>query len=252
MAKNYEIVQDAFHRFRDSAAPFAATVLAGYYGEDWWEDGIAKSKIPENQKREMSSDSIRAFADSLDVQRCLTVYSYQWKAFTDADRRFDKKLYGYVSILLGHRNEISHIKTNDIASDDAEEALRMLHLLCEPIDADCAKELKATYGAFRKAGREQEDAAAGDEAAREAPRIEDAAVSTRGTDIHVRKAIAETAQSADTELNAKLRENFDGKIVRKDLTNKIRQGANVPTYVLEYLLGQYCTSQDGEAVAEGV
>lgn len=59
-------------------------------------------------------------------------------------------------------------------------------------------------------------------------------------------------QSADTELDVKLRKNFDGKIVRKDLTNKIRQGANVPTYVLEYLLGKYCTSQDIEAVAEGV
>ena len=59
-------------------------------------------------------------------------------------------------------------------------------------------------------------------------------------------------QSADTELDAKLRKNFDGKIVRKDLTQKLKQGANVPTYVLEYLLGQYCTSQDIEAVAEGV
>jgi len=59
-------------------------------------------------------------------------------------------------------------------------------------------------------------------------------------------------QSADNELDAKLRKNFDGKIVRKDLTQKLKQGANVPTYVLEYLLGQYCTSQDIETVAEGV
>lgn len=41
------------------------------------------------------------------------------------------------------------------------------------------------------------------------------------------------------EIRAKLREYFNGKIVRKDLTKKIKEGANVPVYVLEYLLGQY-------------
>ena len=40
-------------------------------------------------------------------------------------------------------------------------------------------------------------------------------------------------------LKSKLRQYFDGKIVRKDLTKKIKEGANVPVYVLEFLLGQY-------------
>lgn len=43
------------------------------------------------------------------------------------------------------------------------------------------------------------------------------------------------------KIKSKLRENFDGKIVRKDLTKKIKEGANVPVYVLEFLLGQYCS-----------
>lgn len=46
----------------------------------------------------------------------------------------------------------------------------------------------------------------------------------------------------------KLRANFDGKIVRKDLTKKIKEGANVPVYVLEFLLGQYCSSDDEEVI----
>ena len=45
---------------------------------------------------------------------------------------------------------------------------------------------------------------------------------------------------------------FDGRIVRKDLTKSIKEGANVPVYVLEFLLGQYCSSDDPEIVAEGV
>ncbi len=54
------------------------------------------------------------------------------------------------------------------------------------------------------------------------------------------------------ELKVKLRDNFAGKIVRKDLTKKIKEGANVPVYVLEFLLGQYCGSDDEEIIEQGV
>ena len=53
-------------------------------------------------------------------------------------------------------------------------------------------------------------------------------------------------------IKEKLRQNFDGKIVHKDLTKKIKEGANVPTYVLEFLLGQYCSTDDDEIVQKGV
>ncbi|WP_313181557.1 protease Lon-related BREX system protein BrxL [Lacrimispora sp.] len=53
-------------------------------------------------------------------------------------------------------------------------------------------------------------------------------------------------------MNKKLRAYFDGKIVRKDLTKKIKEGANVPVYVLEYLLGQYCNSEDENIIEEGI
>lgn len=54
------------------------------------------------------------------------------------------------------------------------------------------------------------------------------------------------------ELRRKLRNNFDGRIVRKDLTKKIKEGANVPVYVLEFLLGQYCSSDDEAIIEQGV
>ena len=53
-------------------------------------------------------------------------------------------------------------------------------------------------------------------------------------------------------IKEKLRDNFSGKIVRKDLTKKIKEGANVPVYVLEFLLGQYCGSDDEEIIEQGV
>lgn len=53
-------------------------------------------------------------------------------------------------------------------------------------------------------------------------------------------------------LKNKLRQHFDGNIVRKDMTKKIKEGANVPVYVLEFLLGQYCSSDDPEIIEQGV
>ena len=54
------------------------------------------------------------------------------------------------------------------------------------------------------------------------------------------------------EIKQKLRQYYDGRIVRKDLTKSIKEGANVPVYVLEYLLGQYCNSDDEEIIQEGL
>ena len=64
--------------------------------------------------------------------------------------------------------------------------------------------------------------------------------------------IAENAVDKHEEIKNKLRESFDGKIVRKDLTKKIKEGANVPVYVLEFLLGQYCSSDDESIIEQGV
>ena len=60
------------------------------------------------------------------------------------------------------------------------------------------------------------------------------------------------AASTRESIKEKLREHFDGKIVRKDLTKKIKEGANVPVYVLEFLLGQYCSSDDEAVIEKGV
>ena len=62
----------------------------------------------------------------------------------------------------------------------------------------------------------------------------------------------EQLEDKNAKINSKLRQCFDGRIVRKDLTKKIKEGANVPVYVLEFLLGQYCSSDDPVIIAKGV
>src|SRR4029078_6694900 len=56
----------------------------------------------------------------------------------------------------------------------------------------------------------------------------------------------------DSELDDLLNRHFPGKVVRKDLTKLVKEGANVPVYVLEYLLGSYCASRDEAVIAEGL
>ncbi len=60
---------------------------------------------------------------------------------------------------------------------------------------------------------------------------------------------------AEPELNAfdqKANAVFGGKVVRKDVVRKIKVGANVPIYVLEYLLSKYCAADDPQAVEAGL
>ena len=71
-------------------------------------------------------------------------------------------------------------------------------------------------------------------------------------DINNRKVTDEKQNENIEEINTKLYKYFSGKIVRKDLTKKIKEGANVPVYVLEYLLGMYCSSTNDEDIEEGL
>ncbi len=62
----------------------------------------------------------------------------------------------------------------------------------------------------------------------------------------------EKNQVQSTDLDALLNQYFKGRVVRKDLTKQLKEGANVPVYVLEYLLGMYCASDDDEVVMQGL
>ena len=61
-----------------------------------------------------------------------------------------------------------------------------------------------------------------------------------------------TSNALDGSLDVLLNRHFAGKVVRKDLTKLIKEGANVPVYVLEYLLGMYCASDDEAIIRDGL
>jgi ATP-dependent Lon protease len=61
-----------------------------------------------------------------------------------------------------------------------------------------------------------------------------------------------TSETTDHDLDNLLLEHFQGRVVRKDLTKEVKGGANVPVYVLEYLLGNYCASADESVIQDGM
>lgn len=61
-----------------------------------------------------------------------------------------------------------------------------------------------------------------------------------------------TSEQIDTSVDDLLNQHFAGKVVRKDLTKLLKEGANVPVYVLEYLLGMYCASNEEEIIRDGM
>src|SRR5690348_17965393 len=63
---------------------------------------------------------------------------------------------------------------------------------------------------------------------------------------------SETNTTNSRNLDDLLNQHFAGRVVRKDLTKLVKEGANVPVYVLEYLLGTYCASNDEEVIQDGL
>ncbi|HHN8710205.1 TPA: protease Lon-related BREX system protein BrxL [Escherichia coli] len=71
-------------------------------------------------------------------------------------------------------------------------------------------------------------------------------------DLPVSGVSAGEIASEGYDLDALLNQHFAGRVVRKDLTKQLKEGANVPVYVLEYLLGMYCASDDDDVVEQGL
>lgn len=60
------------------------------------------------------------------------------------------------------------------------------------------------------------------------------------------------SEKQSLDLDRKLNDIFSGRVVRKDLTKLMKEGANVPVYVLEYLLGMYAATDDEDNIREGI
>lgn len=238
---NVDLIIKGFRLLLPVIAGPVTKALKDYYGDDWWTTAVMdklSDKYAEDLPKSGPDDEL---VKKLDVARIFILISVHWRDVfkdkcTKGDHGFSRDCLTWCNELLSYRNKVAHVDQTEIPDRDASRCLDTMVRLCQRFDDDVAKQIDAIYNEVGVPRRE----------------------STRGPADDKQTAIApviSTMQSESTQCSIDLTtliDAFEGYIVRKDLTKTIKSGANVPVFVLEYLLGSYCSSDDEDEIKEGL
>ena len=223
--------------------------LKKHYGQDWWQIAVM-DRLSDVQKRDLPMyGSDEDLKGRLDIARILILLDIHWKDVFGPMASFEppgltRECRTLAKELLNTRNRSSHIGLEDFSQRDTYRALDTMVRLCRCFNQDVASEIdelcETVMGSFDNTNI---SAQSSDSTSTESP---------AGSDSIVHYAAnSEDKPQVNIDIHD-LVDAFEGCIVRKDLTKKIKEGANVPIFVLEYLLGMYCSSEDEEEIAEGL
>ena len=226
---------------------FVRVNLKNHYGEGWWTQGvyavlsdIQKKNLPYNKSEDEKFDS-------LDIAAVLRVFDKNWmEVFAPMTKENPPKIpwcLNWIKELSDYRTVISHAGLNDIPQREAERALDSMYRLCECIDAEAAKPIDHLYMEVRNSQNEAPSLAMDSQQSSGDGTFFDVMPVLPGRSTEITPIAIDVYDLVDA---------FEGRIVRKDLTKLIKEGANVPIFVLEYLLGTYCSSEDEDEIAEGL
>lgn len=223
--------------------------LKKHYGQDWWQIAVM-DRLSDVQKRDLpmygSDEDLRG---RLDIARILILLDIHWKDVFGPMASFEppgltRECRTLAKELLSTRNKSSHIGLEDFSKRDAYRALDTMVRMCRCFNPDVASDIDALCEAVM----DQSDN--GDCSIRNSDSESSASSVVSDPIVHCATSSDDKPQ-ADIDIHD-LVDAFEGCIVRKDLTKKIKEGANVPIFVLEYLLGMYCSSEDEEEIVEGL
>lgn len=241
------LVSSGLNLLHPAVSKFVRPKLKEFYKEYWWSQGVyafltdrQKSNLPRNK----SEDEM---FDSLDIAGVLRVFDKNWmNVFAPMTKEEPPTIpwcLSWIKELSDNRVMVSHTGLKDISQRDAERALDTMHRLCECIDAEAAKAIDKLYNDARNL---QNNAQIQSEDLQQSSDVD--------TSCDVMPVLSgRSSEITPIEIDVyDLVDAFEGRIVRKDLTKLIKEGANVPIFVLEYLLGTYCSSEDEDEIAEGL
>ena len=174
----------------------------------------------------------------LDLASLLKLITFNWKRYFD-DHGHQAKNYFFETLDI--RNKIAHQETQDLANDDVLRALDTLKRVAEVCGHQATAEIAAKY--HKLIFVEMSKTMAG-EGGKE-PSEPDAGAQVEEDELKVDKIILD-------DLDQKLSQAFSGRVVRKDLVKKLKIGFNIPVYVLEYLLGKYCSTTNETEIIVGL
>ena len=244
MGSNNDIVNQGFDILLPSLAKHVAYTLFEKYEESWWNVAVL------NNIKDYSliqSGTMTDYINCLDIQKTFTIIKCNWDAvFKDFVNSgypcLTRECRTYVFELSDIRNKISHRTANEmeLSDRDAMRALDTMSRLCKCIDAKNSVKIDELYDKLLKGPSSSSESSNSD--------IDIEKQILESSDVYVPKTM-DIVTDIDV---SRLVDSFEGCIVRKDLTKKIKEGANVPIFVLEYLLGIYCSTNDPGQIEEAM
>ncbi|MEA4977767.1 MAG: protease Lon-related BREX system protein BrxL [Methanomassiliicoccaceae archaeon] len=264
MDNNATIVA-GFNQLLPVLSKYVTSSLYEQYGDEWWNVAVL-NKFDDRQKWDLPQQgSFDECVASLDIARVIILLDINWnETFRDKVVRegpgLMKDSRSWAKELLNVRNKSAHIGGNDFSDRDARRALDTMERLCECFDKYVAKKINVLYESIGRSEMAPATNPVDGSASIDDPvsPIAESVVESNLVFEDVRdKPIKSVSRSSDhigsvTIDVDRLTDAFDGCIVRKDLTKKIKEGANVPIFVLEYLLGMHCSSSDQAEIDEGL
>lgn len=141
MPDNNEKVFRGFRSLLMAFAPYVCAMLKAEYGQDWWSRAVM-AKLWDEQKRDLPADGPdEKLMEALDIQRCLVLFDQYWNEIFRKRLSIDHRTWA--KELMGVRNRLAHIGTQDFSDDDTWRALDTMSRLCEQLDAERTEEIRA-------------------------------------------------------------------------------------------------------------
>lgn len=243
---NEDIISKGFRLLRTPLLEYVCSGLAEYYGESWWTDGVL-DVLSDIQKQGLPEyGSYNEYVNSLDVRRGLLLLDLKWyDVFKSKCSKYGPGLNpgarGWAKELYAAATRLAHLDGTGFSDRDTARTLDSMYRLCECFSRDYAEQIDDLYKSVTSQSAPLSASA-------------DNEKSVYGMDTEPTVYSGHYQEHADpvpVDIN-KLVDCFEGCIVRKDLTKKIKEGANVPIFVLEYLLGMYCSSHNEDEIKEGM
>lgn len=147
MDNNHTKISKSFRILLGAFAPYIAHELGNEFGANWWTDGVM-DVLYDDQKRDLPySGESGKLVETLDIARCLLLFDLHWQ------RVFRKKLSidhrTWAKELVGVRNKLAHLGSEDFTADDTWRALDTMSRLVEQIDPESAEEIRGLLRASR-------------------------------------------------------------------------------------------------------
>ena len=241
---NTDYISNGFRLLLPVIAKPVTDALMDYYGDDWW-DSAVRNRFNDVQKRDLPvSGSDEELVRRLDIARVLSLMLIHWndvfdgRCSWDAEDGFTKDCRTWANELLSFRNKIAHLGQSDLSDKETERCLDTMSLLCGRFDKIVSEQIEGIRMQVCNNGSRVIPS--------DSPMPGDTAIPVIG-------GTNGSSDSSDCRIDSfDLVDSFEGCIVRKDLTKTIKFSANVPVFVLEYLLGMYCNTNSEEDIKDGL